>query len=298
MDLFQEIKKDNKISFFCNTGIMFQDGIIMNLTKLLKSIYKDFDFHVFTNTENVFEQKEYCDLIKNSKYVFIWNGSQTGCFWVIEICNYFKIPYCIFERGLFPQAPFNYIVDSKGICCRSGSLTEEKLDKSEITKNLENVKRHYQQKGVKRKTPRQKYVFVFQLEFDSTVYHYSDYKNNEEMVDKFVDKHTIDMKDVVICPHPRNKNIESKYRISNIETIKECEDAALAVGISSTTMYEILGMGCPVKILGGNDKLVHPINREWSSKELIIPCILQNQFDLSDPKEQILKKINRNLLCS
>ena len=117
------------------------------------------------------------------------------------------------------------------------------------------------------------------------------------MVDFFVEKHNINKSDVVICPHPRNINVKSKYKISNKKTIKECEDAKLAVGISSTTMYEILGMGCPVEILGGNDKLIHPINREWSSKKLIIPCILQNQFESSDPKDQILKKINKNLLC-
>ena len=115
------------------------------------------------------------------------------------------------------------------------------------------------------------------------------------MVDAFVADNNIDINNVVICPHPRNRNIKSKYKISNKPTIKECQDAKLAVGISSTTMYEILGIGCPVKVLGGNKRLVHPINREWNDKKLIIPCILQNQFDIKDNVDIIKHKIEKNL---
>ena len=60
-------------------------------------------------------------------------------------------------------------------------------------------------------------------------------------------------------------------------------------------MYEILGLGCPVKVLGGNGELVHPINREWSDKNLVLCCILQNQFDIKDNTNIIRQKIEKNI---
>ncbi|MGA0317739.1 MAG: hypothetical protein ACO3LB_08650 [Flavobacteriaceae bacterium] len=231
--------------------------------------------------------------IKNAENIFIWNGSELGCFWVIDICKAFDKRYCIFERGLFPQAENNLIVDKTGICCRSTSLQEKYCDKTQL--DFESISKHYKNLGLKRLEPKEKYVFVFQLEFDSTVYHYSNYQSNEVMVDEYVGKNNINPDSVVICPHPRNKNIESKYKISTEKTIVECQDAKKAIGISSTTLYEIMGLGCPVDVLGGNKDLAHPINREWSDKKYIIPTILQNQFYLTSNKKSIRSKIEKNL---
>ena len=231
--------------------------------------------------------------IKNAENIFIWNGSELGCFWVIDICKAFNKRYCIFERGLFPQAENNLIVDKTGICCRSTSLQEKYCDKSQL--DFESIDKHYKELGLKRLEPKEKYVFVFQLEFDSTIYHYSNYASNEDMVDDYVNKNNINPDSVVICPHPRNKNIKSKYKISTERTIVECQDAKKAIGISSTTLYEIMGLGCPVDVLGGAKNLVHPINREWSDKKYIIPTILQNQFYLTDDKKSIISKIEKNL---
>lgn len=279
--------------FYQSSGV-FGDPVASRLIQTLKNIYSDEIYLSFCNNfaPNVYLLSE---KIKQAESVFIWNGSEAGCFWVIEICESFNIPYCVFERGLFPQSDSNFMVDMKGISCRSESIRERYLNKSELPNNFRTIAKHYSDREITRKPPKEKYVFVFQLEFDSTVYHYSSYNSNEEMVDQFIASNDIDPSTVVVCPHPRNKGITSKYKISNRNTIKECEDACVAIGISSTVMYEILGMGCPVKVLGGNVKMVHPINREWSSKELIIPCILQNQFDSSDPEEQIFEKIQRNM---
>lgn len=233
--------------------------------------------------------------IKKSDFVVIWNGSEVGCFWAKEICLMFKIPYCIIERGLFPQDRNNFVIDREGICCRSESIKESYFDQNQLKENLETVNAYYSKRNLKRQTAINKTVFVFQLGFDSTVYHYSDFNSNENMVDDYVSKNNIDPSSVIICPHPRERNITSKYKISKNPTIKECEDAKLAVGISSTTMYEILGLGCPVDVLGGNPSSIHPINREWSDKQFIIPTILQNQFYATDPDEEVREKINKNL---
>jgi len=282
------------MNLFYNSAGSFNDPIISNLIKTLKNAYKE-DLILASCSNNALGNHLLAQKIKESNTVFIWNGSEVGCFWVIEICETFNIPYCVFERGLFPQKKSNYMVDRKGICCRSESLKEKYLEKNNKEESLKIVKKHYKDIGVERIDPSSKVVFVLQLEFDSTVYHYSFYKNNEEMVDDFIKKQSINPKDVVICPHPRNKNITSKYKISDQSTIKECQDASLAVGISSTTMYEIMGIGCPVFVLGGNPNLIHPINRSWSDHNLIISSILQNQFEASDDLSSIKEKINKNL---
>jgi hypothetical protein len=283
-----------KACFFDSSGC-FTDPLKKTLLHCIGRIYPNLELTGISCAGDAFKIHATAQSIKNCDAVFIWNGSEIGCFWVKEICKNFNIPYCVFERGLFPQSSSNFVVDKEGICCRSESLKKENLDKSEINKNLKIVKKHYINNKLERKKAKNKVVFVFQLEFDSTVYHYSQYKNNEQMVDFFVEKNKINKEDVIICPHPRNRSIKSKYTISNKRTIKECEDAELAVGISSTTMYEIAGMGCPVEVLGGNESLIHPINRSWKNKEDVLCCILQNQFDVSDKEESIKEKINKNV---
>ncbi len=283
------------ISMFDSTGCFEKDPVKKKFTKCLRGLYNNSSLSFYSCNKSSAQSYKTAKNLKKSDIAFIWNGSEIGCFWFKELCQYFEIPYCIVERGLFPQGLENFIIDSDGICCRSKSLNQSYLVQNEIEINKAQVKKYYLDRKIERKLAKDKYVFVFQLDFDSTVYHYCNYTSNEQMVDDFVINNNINPNNVIICPHPRNKNIKSKYKISNKQTIKECEDAALAVGISSTTMYEILGMGCPVKVLGGNKKLVHPINRDWTDKKLIIPCILQNQFDIKDDSHIIKRKIERNL---
>ena len=286
-------KKYKLISIFDSSN---QRDSLKNLAidKILK-VFQPEDMLYLGGTVNANIAYDISKHIKKSDFVVIWNGSEVGCFWVREICNMFDIPYCIIERGLFPQGKNNFIIDKEGICCRSESIKESCFDQNQLKENLETINAHYSERGLRRRTAINKTVFVFQLRFDSTVYHYSDFDSNENMVDHYVSKNNIDPSSVVICPHPRERNITSKYKISTNPTIKECEDAKLAVGISSTTMYEILGLGCPVDVLGGNSSFTHPINREWSDKQFIIPTILQNQFYTTDPNEEVYKKIIQNL---
>lgn len=283
-----------KITLFDSSG-NFRDSFKTQLVQYLSKAYPDADIVGITCDNNAFAVHKFSKDIKTSDIVVIWNGSEMGCFWAKEVCKTFNTPFCIIERGLFPQGNSNFIVDKEGICCRSESIQEKYLDKSNLNQFKKTVSDYFLKHNLEYKKPEDKYVFVLQLEFDSTVYHYSNFSSNEEMVDKFVRSNKIDPLKVVICPHPRNKNIESKYRVSKKRTIEECQNAKLAIGISSTTMYEILAMGCPVKVLGGNDKLIHPINRQWSDKNLIIPTILQNQIELTDDADTIRYKIEKNL---
>ena len=283
-----------RICFFDSSG-SFQDSFRGQLTNYLFKAYPDSDIVGIRCDNNAFSVYNCSKEIKSSDLVVIWNGSEMGCFWAKEVCRSFNIPFCVIERGLFPQGESNFVVDKEGICCRSESIQEKYLDKSNLNELKKRVSDYFLKHNLEYKKPEDKYVFVLQLEFDSTVYHYSNFSSNEEMVDKFVKSNKINPSKVVICPHPRNKNIESKYRVSKKRTIEECQNAKLAIGISSTTMYEILGMGCPVKVLGDNDKLIHPINRQWSNKNLIIPTILQNQLESSDDGNTIKYKIEKNL---
>jgi len=283
------------VSMFDSSGSFKRDSVKKKFINCLNRAYDNPSLSFYCCDKNSIQSYQTAKNLKESDMAFIWNGSEIGCFWFKELCQYFKIPYCIVERGLFPQAPDNFIIDSDGICCRSKSLNESSLVQGEVENNICQIKKYYLDRKIQRKKPKDKYVFVFQLDFDSTVYHYSNYTSNEQMVDDFVAKHKVSPDSVVVCPHPRNKNIKSKYKISDKQTIKECEDAVLAIGISSTTMYEIHGMGCPVKVLAGNQDLIHPINRQWSDKNLIIPCVLQNQFDIKDNSDIIKRKIDKNL---
>ena len=283
-----------KITLFDSAGT-FKDRLKNQLVKYLSKAYPGVNIIGITCDNNAFSVHEFSKNIKTSDIVVIWNGSEMGCFWAKEVCKTFNIPFCIIERGLFPQGDSNFIIDKEGICCRSESIQEKYLDRSNLNQFKKTVSDYFLKHNLEYKKPEDKYVFVLQLEFDSTVYHYSNFSSNEEMVDKFVRSNKIDPSKVVVCPHPRNKNIESKYRVSKKRTIEECQNAKLAIGISSTTMYEILAMGCPVKVLGGSDKLIHPINRQWSDKNLIIPTILQNQIELTDDADTIRYKIEKNL---
>ena len=261
-----------KITLFDSAG-SFRDSFKTQLLKYLAKAYPNAEIAGLMCDNNAFTVHKFSKHIKTSDMVVIWNGSEMGCFWAKEICKAFNKPFCVVERGLFPQGNSNFIVNKEGICCRSESIQEKYLDKSNLDQFKKTISEHFLKNNLEYKNPEEKYVFVFQLEFDSTVYHYSNFLSNEDMVDKFVKSNKINPSKVVICPHPRNRNIESKYKVSQKRTIEECQNAKLAIGISSTTMYEILAMGCPVKVLGGNNKLVHPINRQWYDKNLIIPTI-------------------------
>lgn len=265
------------------------------LLQKLREVFLGEEFILAKNDSNPFYIHELSKVIKSADKVIIWNGSEIGCFWVKELCNQWNISYCIVERGLFPQSPTNFIVDREGICCRSASINPCFYDDSQRAEHDATIKKHFQDRDLSYKGGKDKHVFVLQLEFDSTVYHYSNYESNEQMIDEVVQERDINPDHVVVCPHPRQPKVETKYRLATQPTIVECQDTECAYGISSTTMYEIMALGCPVSVFGGSKDLQHPINRHWPSLDWIIPTILQNQFDVSDDPIIIRRKIENNL---
>jgi hypothetical protein len=262
-----------QVVYFCPCG-GHHDQDRGNLLKKLEEISEK--VICFSCPQGGIQAGQAADIIKSSSLVVHWNGSSVGSFWVTELCRAFDIPYVIVEMGLLPQKE-TYIFDKEGICCRSKSLGKNLKLKKEFKYDLSKV------------------VFVCQLEFDTTVYHYSKFKNNEEFIDHYVSSMNINPSNVIICPHPRNPNITSKYKISNKKTINECSDCSLAIGISSTTMYEIALAGKNVMVVGEYNKGVHPINRHKNIKDLE-QLILNQQINHKDSAEKtkqiILKTLN------
>jgi hypothetical protein len=211
--------------------------------------------------------------LKSSSLVIIWNGSEGGAFWAIEVCRAFKIPYVIIERGLLPQA-HHYIVDSEGICCRSRSLGEPVRKKQDEKLNLNKV------------------AFVMQLEFDTTMYHYCPFNDNEDFIDHYVKELGIPTSSVVVCPHPRNPNPQTKYLKATQSTAEECKSATLAIGVSSTTMYEIAFNGTPVLVVGDHPDAPHPLNRH-ENVEAVQELILSHQFSVHDNIQKVKEVLER-----
>lgn len=262
-----------KVVYFCPYG-GHEDQDRGNLLNKLKEISDE--VICFSCPNGGLQAGEAAKIIKSSSLVVHWNGSSIGSFWVTEICRNFDIPYVIAELGLLPQKN-TYIFDKEGICCRSKSLGENIIKRKKTNFDLSKV------------------VFVCQLEFDSTVYHYSDFKNNEEFIDYYVNLYKLEAENVVVCPHPRNLNVKSKYKISKKRTIDECSNSSLAIGISSTTMYEIALSGKEVLVVGEYNKGVHPINRHKNIKD-VEKLIMDRQVYHLDSAEKTKKVILKTLL--
>ena len=283
--------------FFDSMGF-FDSSIKAGIINRLASIYGD--MVCGSTITNAHEVVKLANIIKECDRVFIWNGTEIGCFWVIEICKVFKIPFCIIERGLFPQEQDNYMVDMEGICCRSKTLVPDNFNLKTLEINIKTVSNHYQNSGLAYVGGSQKIVFVMQLDWDSTVYHYSKFRTNEEFIDSVVATNNLNHDDVVVCPHPRVPDVTTKYRVSTNPTVEEAQTASQVIGLTSTVLFETLGMGCPTTVFGGHksmvDGLVHPINRGWKDVRHLFSTILDNQISLShDSDDSIRKKIEFNL---
>lgn len=258
----------DQVVYFCPYG-GHNDQDRGNLLKKLEEISKK--VICFSCPQGGIQAGQAADIIKSSSLVVHWNGSSIGSFWVTEICKTFNIPYVIVEMGLLPQKE-TYIFDKEGICCRSASLGKNIKLREDPKKDLSKV------------------VFVCQLEFDSTVYHYSNFKNNEHFIDHYVNSMNINPDNVTVCPHPRNPRVSSKYRISTKKTIDECADCSLAIGISSTTMYEIALSGKNIMVVGQFDKGVHPINRHKNIHD-VEKLILDHQVSYKDGADKLRRLI-------
>ena len=207
----------------------------------------------------------------------IWNGFQMGTFFVTELCKQFGVPYIIIEQGLFPQED-TYIVDATGICERSSSFDDKKTPTTEL---LNHVRTHYATRGLVRthvSGPTKKYLIVLQLAGDSTVYHTTRFMTMGEFVRHAYTQFDAPEVEFVICKHPKDPDVEfsceKNMRIATQPTIYESLDADLAIGISSTVLYEIAGTGCPVHVYAKN----HPLNRGVKKIEHLLCDIVNHQI--------------------
>lgn len=207
----------------------------------------------------------------------IWNGSQMGGFFVIELCKQFEVPYVIMEQGLFPQEN-QYILDATGICERSSSFDDKKTPTPEL---LNRVRSHYATRGLVRthlpggtKT----YLIVLQLSHDTTVYHTTRFGTMAEFVAYAYERFNASGVEFVVCKHPKDPDVEFRLeknmRVATNSTIEESLQADLAIGISSTVLYEIAGTGCPVHVYAKK----HPLNRGIRNIEHLLCDIVNHQI--------------------
>ena len=278
------------------------DPLKAPLTHKLQEIYGDVAIAHLTGINT--EVANLARAIQKSDRVIIWNGVEMGCGFVKQQCGKFNKPFAIIERGLFPQREDNYILDRSGVGAHSWIMhdllfnrvfPEKTLEAEEAISNLKE-ERNFEYRGGT------KLVVVGQLWHDSTVYSATNGESYDKMIDSFLEKNkAFKAEDVVFCPHPKEPNPKSKYKISTRSTLEECKEAALVVGISSTIFYELMAYGVPIASLDVNPTYLVPLflptSDSWKiPKEVVIQQILNHQFDLSMSNEQIKEKIERVLV--
>ena len=72
---------------FYNSAGSFNDPIINSLASCFTKIYDNPKLTLIRGSLHPFEVFETSKILKNSDRVFIWNGSEVGCFWIKEICK-------------------------------------------------------------------------------------------------------------------------------------------------------------------------------------------------------------------
>ena len=218
----------------------------------------------------------------------IWNGSQMGTFFVIELCKQFGVPYVIMEQGLFPQESM-YILDATGIRERASSFDDKKTPTPEL---LEHVRSHYATRGLSRTRVSggtKKYLIVLQLSHDTTVYHTTRFGTMAEFVAYAYEQFNAPGVEFVVCKHPKDPDVqfrpEKNMRVATNSTVQESLNADLAIGISSTVLYEIAGTGCPVHVYAKK----HPLNRGVDNIEHLICDIVNHQIPHNFTSEEFEK---------
>lgn len=235
----------------------------------------------------------YCNFSIRNEVLFadlcvIWNGSQMGDFFVIELCKQFGVPYVIMEQGLFPQEN-RYIFDATGICERASSFDDKKTPTPEL---LEHVRSHYATRGLSRTRVSggtKKYLIVLQLSHDTTVYHTTRFGTMAEFVAYAYEQFNAPGVEFVVCKHPKDPDVqfrpEKNMRVATNSTVQESLNADLAIGISSTVLYEIAGTGCPVHVYAKK----HPLNRGVDNIEHLICDIVNHQIPHNFTSEEFEK---------
>lgn len=278
---------------------MLSDPIKKRATDVL---VRSFDSAIITNVNaNPHNCVKFTNVIKNTNsIVIIWNNLKPFSAYAIDLCNRFNVDYVILERGLVPsQGDDNYSFYSNGICFDNINISPENFDSNTYDKNLQRIKDYYTSQNLERKQPIDKIVFVGQLLFDSTITHYTRIDSYDTFIDSYIAEKSIDTNktEIVYCPHPRMSDVKSKHKVSKKKTIEECLDAKYVVAVSSTLIYELVGLGIPVDITG-NGPYQFPTERGWDE---ILKChstALDFHFNSQTRPEQIKAIIEKTIHIS
>jgi hypothetical protein len=240
------------------------------------------------------------EAIKRHKgIIVIWNSLKPFCTWSVDLCQRFNKDYVLVERGLVPsQGVDNFCFLAGGLCFDNLNIDPKYFDPNTYEKNKEIIDSHYKEKNLQRIEPKDKIVFIGQVPWDSTVTHFHSVTDQIQIIDNYISDNQIDVNKtkIVYCPHPRMREAfkECKYPVSNQETINECLDAKLVVAVSSTTIYEIAGLGIPVDILG-KGKYLFPTQRNWNNIKECLSTALDFHFNTSTDSDQIKEIIDRTV---
>lgn len=289
----------NQLVLVDSDNCMLSDPIKKRATDVL---VRSFQSYIITNVNtNPHYCVKFANVIKNTNsIVVIWNNLKPFSTYSIDLCNRFDTDYVILERGIVPsQGDDNYAFYSSGICFDNINISPENFDPNTYEKNLETIQNYYRSQNLQRKEPIEKIVFVGQLLFDSTITHYARIDSYDVFIDSYIKEKSIDVSktEIVYCPHPRMSGVKSKYRISNKKTVEECLDAKYVVAVSSTIIYELVGLNIAVDIIGkGSYKF--PTERGWDE---ILKChstALDFHFNSQTTPEQIKAIIEKTIRIS
>ena len=234
-------------------------------------------------------------IISSSEPIFIWNNLKPYSVWAIDLCRRFNKDYVVIERGIVPsQGEDNFSFYAGGICFDNLNIQPKYFDPSSYEKNLDVIEKHYKNNNLSRQKEKDKIVIIGQLLFDSTITHYSNFNDYEELIDMVVRHEQININDteIVYCSHPRHKITHSKYCISNQQTIRECLDAKMVYAVSSTTIYEIYGLDIPTTIMGFA-KNAFPTTRGWNNRFECLSTALDYHFNSKTSPQDIKNKVNK-----
>ena len=236
---------------------------------------------------------------QNDELIVIWNSLKPFCTWAVDLCQRFNKDYVLVERGLVPsQGVDNFCFFAGGLCFDNLNIDPKYFDPNTYENNKEIINSHYKEKNLQRIEPKDKIVFIGQVTFDSTVTHFHSVTDQIQIIDNYISDNQIDTDKtkIVYCPHPRMRKEfkECKYPVSNQETINECLDAKLVVAISSTTIYEIAGLGIPIDILG-KGKYPFPTQRNWNNITECLSTALDFHFNTNTDSSKIKSIIDQTV---
>jgi len=236
--------------------------------------------------------RELSDRASDKTYSFIWNGGDAGCESFKKWLKTFGLAkkFAYVEQGLLPQKEnmrmLLFPVDQEINLSHpivDDSTFEKGISENEVSIFVDQCLSRTVDHEVKRdKVKKGKICIIAQLSGDVSLFPLKNpsedfpQKIKEKILDIYGDDaYSLFEKgelELVICPHPRDKdnvkkfnlNLLPKHTISEKSTVEACIDAELAIGFNSTTLYELFFKDIPVEALWEN----HPLNFNKTKKSL------------------------------